>query len=302
LPPKRLILFKTAEPFKKLSRVFIAPDGSKQALEVHCDGQQFVVHGIHSGTGKPYSWFGGDIETIRHADLPSVRRADMERFLDAAAELLVGEFGFVLKGASKTANVVVLKAASEFAHLDPDEQLGEGIPSHSPHAEPERVAAAVAVIANDNLEWDDWNRVLMAIWRATSGSVEGFRIADIWSRKSAKYNAQNTLEKWNAISKCPPDRIGFGTLKYLADRADPNWESALWVQLMRPPITKRHDIAADSIADHLFRHSCDFQLVLGLLQAWNIACCQPPIDPHELKLIVDRCAMREVARAKGELA
>src|SRR5262249_21139225 len=37
-PPKRLILLRTDEPFKKLYRAFKAPDGSKQAIEMLCDG------------------------------------------------------------------------------------------------------------------------------------------------------------------------------------------------------------------------------------------------------------------------
>src|SRR5262249_23322864 len=99
-PPKRLIPLRTDEPFTKLFRVFTAPDGTEQKIEILGDGQQYVVDGIHPDTGKPYNWHGGDLETIKREDLPYVRREDMERFLDAATKLLVEEFGFVLKNAS----------------------------------------------------------------------------------------------------------------------------------------------------------------------------------------------------------
>lgn len=97
LPPKRLIPLRTDEPFTKLSRAFIAPDGSGQKIEILGDGQQYVVDGIHPNTGKSYGWLGDDLKTIKRENLPYVRREDMERFLDAATKLLIGEFGFTLK-------------------------------------------------------------------------------------------------------------------------------------------------------------------------------------------------------------
>ena len=55
------------------------------------------------------------------------------------------------------------------------------------------------------------------------------------------------------------------------------------------------------IAGHLFRHSCDYQLVLGMLHAWNSAWCKPPLGYRELNRIIDRIANREAARIEGEL-
>src|SRR5262249_35168990 len=94
LPPKRLIPLRTDEPFEKLRRLLTAPDGSEHKIEFLGDGQQYVVDGIHPDTHKPYGWFGGDLKTIKRADLPYGRREDAERFLDAAVELLIREFGF----------------------------------------------------------------------------------------------------------------------------------------------------------------------------------------------------------------
>ena len=87
--------------------------------------------------------------------------------------------------------------------------------------------AAVRVIPNNDVPWDDWNRVGMAIWAATNGSAEGFEAFDKWSQKSHKYVALTTSKKWSGYVKSPPTRIGFGTLKFLADQADPAWEDAL---------------------------------------------------------------------------
>jgi len=78
--------------------------------------------------------------------------------------------------------------------------------------------------------------------------------------------------------------------------------SDIWAQLTRQPITEYRDAAAARIAGHFFRHSCDYQLVLGMLHAWNSAWCKPPLGYHELNRIVGRISDREAARIKRELA
>jgi hypothetical protein len=215
LPPKRLIPLRTDEPFTKLRREFIpanglAPGEKPPAIEVLGDGQQYVVAGIHPDTHKPYGWFGGEITTIRREDLPYVRREDMIRFLDAATKLLVEDFGFTLKNDSTT-------QATNGG--DPHEAGQE------PQAENARIAAALAVIPNDE-DWDGWNAIGMATWRATGGAAEGLTAFDTWSKKSPKYNAGETAKKWSAYFKSPPTHIGAGTIFYLADQADLEWRRA----------------------------------------------------------------------------
>jgi len=72
--------------------------------------------------------------------------------------------------------------------------------------------------------------------------------------------------------------------------------SDVWWKLTHEPIEDYHDAAAAKIAGHLFAHWCDYQLVLGLLHAWNSAWCKPPLGYYELKRIVDRIAGRQAAK------
>ena len=37
------------------------------------------------------------------------------------------------------------------------------------------------------------------------------------------YDAFDTEDKWSRITSCPPRDIGFGTLVWLADKANPGW-------------------------------------------------------------------------------
>jgi hypothetical protein len=78
--------------------------------------------------------------------------------------------------------------------------------------------------------------------------------------------------------------------------------SDVWAKLTRHPIAEYRDMAAAKIAGHLFRHACDFQLVRGLMHAWNSAWCKPPLGYQELDQIIDRIARRQAAKWKQELA
>jgi hypothetical protein len=207
--PKRLIPLRTDEPFTKLVRSFRAPDGTRHKIEILADGQQWVTSGTHPDTHAPYRWINGEPgRDFAREDLPYVRREDIERFLDDAVTLLDEQHGFTL--------VTGMTDANGRAH-----EAGEPLAAKS------RVEAAVRVIPNGDVEWDDWNRIGMAIWAATNGSAEGFEIFDAWSQKSRKYNARATSKKWTGYNKSPPTSIGFGTLKHLADKFDSTWEDAL---------------------------------------------------------------------------
>lgn len=97
--------------------------------------------------------------------------------------------------------------------------------SGDPKGEPERIARAVAVIPNDDLNWDAWCRIGLAIYRASGASDAGLEAFDVWSQKSDKYDATTTAERWAAFATCPPDEIGMGTLVYEANKASPEWDA-----------------------------------------------------------------------------
>jgi hypothetical protein len=111
--------------------------------------------------------------------------------------------------------------------------------SARPEAEASLVAAALAVIPNDDLGWSDWNRIGMAIWRATGGSDEGLAIWLAWSSKSQKHNADTAAERWQHFASLPPTDIGAGTLVYEANKADPGWRERAMADTGFPDIGKK---------------------------------------------------------------
>ena len=89
--------------------------------------------------------------------------------------------------------------------------------------DPADVASALAVIPNDDLQWDDWNKFGLAIWGATGGSDAGGEAFAAWSAKAKKNDRGDHEARWQHYRTSPPDRIGFGTLVYWARHYSPGW-------------------------------------------------------------------------------
>ena len=90
--------------------------------------------------------------------------------------------------------------------------------------DPRDVFGALSIIPNGDLDWDDWNRIGMAVWRATGGSETGFAAFVCWSAKSGKYDPVETRKRWDHYRNNPPTQIGAGTLFYEARKVRPLWQ------------------------------------------------------------------------------
>jgi hypothetical protein len=94
--PKRAIVFRTVDPFVKITVNLIAANGNTgEKIEFMCDGQQIVAAGIHPDTGKPYSWPLGNPTDIAHDDLPDISEAEAQKLVDDIVELLCRDFGYI---------------------------------------------------------------------------------------------------------------------------------------------------------------------------------------------------------------
>src|SRR5262249_13421076 len=106
LAPKRAIIFRTEEPFKKISVPLIAIDETDehrrndQKIEFLADGQQFAAFGIHPDTKKPYSWHGGSPLNVPWLELPYIRQDAAQALIDGVVGLML-EFGYELKNKPK---------------------------------------------------------------------------------------------------------------------------------------------------------------------------------------------------------
>jgi hypothetical protein len=102
--PKRAIPFQTAKPFDKLQVSLINANGvNGDKIELLCDGQQLVAHGIHKDTGRPYAWIGAQLHDVERYALPHLNEAEARLLVQDIVELLTVEYGYSVTSAAKKA-------------------------------------------------------------------------------------------------------------------------------------------------------------------------------------------------------
>jgi hypothetical protein len=95
-PPKRAIPFRTEAPFPKITAALTHPHAQSpgEKLELLCDRQQLVVHGIHPDTGKPYAWFHGTPWTVPRDELPLIDAEQAGKLIADLVDMLTKEYGY----------------------------------------------------------------------------------------------------------------------------------------------------------------------------------------------------------------
>jgi P4 family phage/plasmid primase-like protien len=80
--PKSAFFFRVhGSSFKKLATKAYQISGDKAQVEIHCDGQQMVVFGIHPDTQKPYYWHGEDLLEVPFSKLPEISETEARALL-----------------------------------------------------------------------------------------------------------------------------------------------------------------------------------------------------------------------------
>ncbi len=179
--PKRLLVYRAAEPFAGVRR---AP------IEVLGLGQQFVAHAIHPDTGRPYEWPEESLADIDIGDLPVIDQTAVRAFLDEALALVPDH----------------LKPT----RLSPD-RSGTARPSHAPAGTIAAIREALAWIPNADLDYDSWVRVGLAVKGALGD--DGGDLFAAWSAQSGKDDAGFSAKTWGGLKA---ERIGAGTIYHLA--------------------------------------------------------------------------------------
>ena len=195
---RSLVLYRAAEG-EPIKRSLTGHSHTKEygcKIEILGRGQQFVAFGQHH-TGVDLEWFpDAPGQEFREA-LPVVTEDQIQAFLEACAPMLDAPLPVKPNG------------------HDQDHASAE------PQADPLRIAAALDRIPNRGpTDWEAWNRVGMAVWRATGGSSAGWEAFNAWSARNAGYDAVVTRARWDHYTTSPPSSIGAGTIFHMAAKAD----------------------------------------------------------------------------------
>jgi hypothetical protein len=127
----------------------------------------------------------------------------------------------------------LLAMVTEAARGDTDTATYDDVPSDDPYRQAadeerlppptfEQLMDAVEYAENDDLDFDEWNRLGMSIFTAFPNE-DGFKAFDAFSQKSTKYNVKiKTRRKWKAYFTCPPDR-GLTIATFLGHAKKSGW-------------------------------------------------------------------------------
>ncbi|KPH09098.1 AAA family ATPase [Rhizobium acidisoli] len=80
---------------------------------------------------------------------------------------------------------------------------------------------AAKLIPNNDLGWDEWNRIGMIFYDASHGDASGLEAFLSWSEKSAKHDETTAEARWDHYSSSPPNNLSDRTLLYEMRKVDP---------------------------------------------------------------------------------
>lgn len=182
--PKRLLLYRTETPFRKMrSTVFFDEWQDKQMIEVLGDGQQFVAFHVHPETGKDYVWIDDKSPlNIRAADLTEIKEEDLDRLLVAFDEYGVKEGWEVRKG--KTAKAVAVDTENPW------------VEDSAPITISVEELRSRLMLIPDVEDHDTWFQVGMALYHQFDGDGIGFDLWNEWSETAFNYDRDACQRRW----------------------------------------------------------------------------------------------------------
>lgn len=113
-------------------------------------------------------------------------------------------------------------------HLLVDRRKRHGVEKRegfkTPRAWTEQALTEVANrLSSENWEWEEWNKIGMAMFDASHGSDEGREAFHELSGKSPKYDPFHTDGRWDHYHDYPPSDLSGGTLTHRMQEIDPLW-------------------------------------------------------------------------------
>ena len=201
--PKRLLMYCTSKPFRKLTlHVTSRSDGTKHLIEILGSGQYYVLDGLHPATGRPYTWDISPTEWGRErlSEITSQKAMD---FLEEVSRQLDARYESTVRGSGVRSRV-----ATEGELLAPSF---------------EALRDAVSAIPNTDAAFPDrmdYIRMGYAI-RAAAGpdyEAEGLELFAEWAGRWEEHPDGNAPERVAAdwASFLPPFQIGW---EWIADQA-----------------------------------------------------------------------------------
>lgn len=201
--PKFLFLFGVDQiRSKRASAVFTDAEGRRHRLELLGKGQQFVAHGVHPQTNQPYLWPKGSPvdQSVCALDLPTFTEADWEEVQQVFEQACLAR-GFIRQ-----------QDGSDGAELSND------TPFPLAGLTLEDARDALEYVPNDDLEYDDYLSIGLALHQQSNGDREWFDVWDAWASTSSKNGG--TAYNWQRWRSFDSSRGGGVTMRSVVRRAE----------------------------------------------------------------------------------
>lgn len=197
--PKRLLPYRTLEPFRKVSsRVFLRPGGDPKGerLEVLADGQQYVAFAVHPDTREPYRWLGGESILDTPADgLPEIT--------EAQAQAAAREFERLAEAAGWTPKPGAAMAlpTAQAGEVDADDPFAEDVSAVEIDDDALRdLLLAIPNTGAGEQDYDTWVAVGMALHHHYKGTNDGLELWREWSAQAGKHVDAELDKKWPSFA------------------------------------------------------------------------------------------------------
>lgn len=187
--PKRLMVFRTDSPFKKMrSGKWKDQFGDEHQIEILADGQQFVAYHIHPDTGKPYTW-------------PSVDRNPLQVPVNRLIPVTVDQCQALINWFDQLAFdegwEEVKKGRNQAAGIESDNVFVEDtFPVSIDDDELQRRLMLVP----DPDDHDHWVNVGMALHHQYDGDETGLAMWHEWSETADNYDADALERRWKSFA------------------------------------------------------------------------------------------------------
>jgi hypothetical protein len=224
--PKRLLLFQTEAPFRKITGAgFVMPGDDPTApgykghrIEVLGDGQHCVAYGIHPITDRPYDWPSTNPLEVPRNDLPILTEEMALRFLDdaqvamMAAGAILRHEGAGDRKAGRGRRTDKPKGEGGGQRQDGGNQAGDGQGQKQKQQRNERadldlIREALRHINIQDQSYDEWIRFGYAIKGALGEAGRPLFVE--WSAPYTGNEPEILDQKWDSFS---PTGIGAGTI------------------------------------------------------------------------------------------
>lgn len=209
-PKFALLCGATGRHRKRTSAAWVDPNdptGKPQKVETLGEGQQVVLSGIHPITGRPYTWKNGGpvARGVAVYELPVIT----DEQLDALDR-------YVFDTVTRLRPHFVLQGDARSAHQGDD--LEAPFPVAGLTLDLAREALSFA--PNDDVDYDTWLEVGMALHQQGAGDPDWFEVWNEWSANSAKDRGERV--NWKHWESFQADRPGGVTMRTILLRCQDN--------------------------------------------------------------------------------